>query len=117
MKALLPALLFAWTLHAGAHPGGHGPGGDPIDQKDASMAAEQVVQLLVRDNKLAATWAQRQLMEAKLEQTSYGPIWIVGYRNPGEADANRRELFVVFDEAGNYLGASFTRPPTPSQGR
>ncbi len=107
LRACLAVLFAASCLHAFAHPGGHG-NEDPIDQKQAASAGEQVVQALLREKRLTASWSQRQLQDAKLEQTPYGPVWVVSYRNPAEKDARKQMVYVLLDDAGNYLGAGHT---------
>lgn len=101
-------LIAVASAHALGHPGGHGPGGDPIDQKDASSVAEDVVQVLLKEKRLTASWGKRQLLGAKLETTAYGPVWVISYRNPAEPDAGKQMLYVLLDDVGNYLGAGHT---------
>ena len=86
-----------------AHPNHGGP---PIKREDVPVLGERLMKLLVQDKKLAASWQGRPAKAVSSQNTPDGPVWIVSYENPDEADNAKRVVYVFFDEFGNFIGGN-----------
>jgi hypothetical protein len=101
---LLVMCLAFFSIAAPAHPG-HGDG-RIVETDEVPVLGERVVTLLVQDKRLAPSWSGIPPKEVASRPTSSGPIWVVSYENPSEADKAKRTIYLFFDESGNYLGGN-----------
>ncbi|MBL8508205.1 MAG: hypothetical protein JNM11_07040 [Chitinimonas sp.] len=104
-QTLIGALFAVAAVAAQAH-GNHADA--PISKDGAEVRSGKVIDMLVDAKKLPASWKMTKVKEATSRQTPNGPIWVISYQNPTETDAAKRNLFVFFDETGNYIGANHT---------
>jgi hypothetical protein len=98
------ALFALYLATAAAHPN-HGDG-RAVEKDEVPLLGERVVTLLVQDKRLAPSWRGIPAKEVASRPTSSGPVWVVSYENPREADKAKRTIYLFFDESGNYLGGN-----------
>lgn len=79
---------------------------ETIDGMQATRVANEVVQSLVADKKLADNWKNAKPSAAKTQNTKYGPVWVVDFQNPEEKDASKKILYIFLDEFGNPVAAN-----------
>lgn len=106
----LGSVLAFTALFANAHRDGHDES-QPIGQAQAAARAETIVPMLIKDNKLASSWNQRERREVKSLDTGKGRVWVVRYRNAAEKDTKKRDLYVFVDELGNFVTMNHTGKP------
>lgn len=106
------ALRFAAILSLGlagaafAHPG-HDH--EPVTRAVAEAKAKTVVQAMVRQKLLEASWSARPAAAAELRDDGGGQAeWRVTFRNPAAKVTAKRTLFVFLAEDGGYLTSNHT---------
>lgn len=107
-RILVGIFLVISAASANAHPGGHGSEDNALTEKDASLLAEKVLQALVWDRQLNASWQKRQVVETRSWQGKGQRLWMVSYKNPAENDPKKQMLYVFMDDLGNYLDVNHT---------
>ncbi|MFC4159676.1 DUF6488 family protein [Chitinimonas lacunae] len=109
-KCLIASSVLALTtVTANAH-GSHGSHGDeaPLTKESAATHGNQIVQQLIQDKKLPASWQKLTPSEVTNKQLFKGRMWVITYTNPQEKNAAKKTLYVFIDEFGNYVDANHT---------
>jgi hypothetical protein len=60
----------------------------------------------VKERRLASSWAKRKTTAVKLQKSGHETVWVVGYANPAEKDASKKNLYVFIDSLGNFIDAN-----------
>lgn len=79
---------------------------EPISQPQAATKANNVIQTLVTNRKLDASWSKAQAQETTSQDTPLGKLWVVRYQNPQEKDTAKHVLYIFLDEMGNIVTAN-----------
>jgi uncharacterized membrane protein len=105
LARLAVGLLFA--LSAGlvsGHPN-HGDG-PPVTKEQLPGLGQRAVVALVQAKQLAPSWQGKTAKDVRSAPTPAGLLWIVDYENPAETDQSKRNLYIFFDEFGNFVGGN-----------
>lgn len=110
MKTIKQLLIGAVLLLASGMALSHDDHGEdaPITKEVAAARGEMIVGALVEDKKLASSWQQKKQKEVASKVTPGGALWVVSFNNPAEKDKAKRTLYILLDDAGNYIGANHT---------
>lgn len=76
---------------------------DPITEQQASAKADKVLQSLLANQKLDATWKEVKVSSVTTQDAPYGKVWVVSYQNSKEKEESKKTLYVFLDEMGNPL--------------
>jgi hypothetical protein len=80
----------------------------PITREVAAARGEMIIGALVEDKKLASSWQQKKLKDVASKVTPAGALWIISFLNPAEKDKGKQTIYILLDDAGNYVGANHT---------
>lgn len=110
MKTFKQSLIGALLLMVSGLGFGHGNHMDeePITKEVAAARSEMILGALIEDKKLASSWRQKKLKDVASKVTPAGALWIVSYENPAEKDKAKQTIYILLDDAGNYIGANHT---------
>ena len=108
---LLCGLLLAVQTHAGAgHDHGHGEAHDhalpAINSEKATKNALELIQRLVKKEKLPKSWLQAKAIKTEKKTYKKGPEWVVLYRNEAIKDVKKQNLYVFYSLKGQYIAAN-----------
>ncbi len=108
---ILCGLLFTLQANAGAgHDHDHGEAHDhalpAITGEKATQNALQLIQRLVKKEKLANSWLQAKAIKTEKKTYKKGPEWVVLYRNEAIKDVKKQNLFVFYSLTGQYIAAN-----------
>jgi hypothetical protein len=107
-QSLLGAVLSVVVVSANAH-GDHDHNNDsPINKENALIISNNALGQLIDSKKLAKTWMFKKLKTVTTQETANGKVWVISYENSSEKSENRRVIYVLIDEVGNYLGSNYT---------
>jgi hypothetical protein len=89
---------------ASGHPN-HGDG-PPVTKGELPALGQRVMVALVEAKQLAPSWQGKVAKDVRSEQTQFGLVWILSYENPAETDQAKRNVYIFFDEFGNFIGGN-----------
>ena len=101
--------LFATPALAGSgHEHGHGHSHGPVNAHTAANRAAIVVNKLVEDGKVDASW--RGIKPTSVEQKTYEgqKEWVITFKNDKVKDKSKQTLYLFFSLDGNYIAANYT---------
>lgn len=78
----------------------------PIEKNVAIEKANEVIAKAVNQQKLAPSWKEAKMEEAKTNDIDEGQ-WVIKYSNPKITD-NNKELFVFLTLDGKYIAMNHT---------
>lgn len=118
MQRLIMILFFLSAVSTtgsyahGPEGAGHGPKAE-ITESQASAKATQLVAAIVKEGKLDASWSRVQPSEVRKKNFKDKNLkdrieWVITFKNPGEKDMAKQNLYVFFSLYGNYLGNNHT---------
>ena len=81
-----------------------------IDQTQAETASAILIHNLVGQEKLAASWSDSTVAKTTQQSTPQGKVWVIEYTNSSIADKRMQTLYVVLDELGNPVSATYEKP-------
>jgi Family of unknown function (DUF6488) len=103
---LVAALAVVSTSPVVAHEG-HDHDEDLTDKQVAQIAAKALPSV-IQSKKLSSAWSKAQRQEVTAESINDKVVWVVSYKNPdGKADGGS-DLYLYFDDLGNYVDANQT---------
>ncbi len=110
MKTIRPTLVGAIFMLASGMALSHGnhPEEAPITREAAAARGEMIVGTLVEDRKLASSWRQKKPKDVASRATPAGALWVISFHNPAEKEKAKQTLYILLDDAGNYVGANHT---------
>ena len=103
--------LFGTPALAGSgheHGNGHGHSHGPVDAHTVANRASIVVNKLVEDEKIDASWSGTK--PASVEQKTYSgqKEWVITFKNDKVKDKSKQALYLFFSLNGNYIAANYT---------
>ena len=98
------------SLPAWADPGGscHFHGSKPATPETVTGCATQRKALLIKQNKLDASWDKATASAPLQVDGKKGKEWKLTFLNPAAADKSKQTLYMFFTLPGNFIAANFT---------
>ena len=88
-----------------AHPEHDGP---PMQRKSMGQYAKDAVIKLITQAKLDASWSKVEPLKSETRVRGGRQQWVVTFRNDPIKNANKRMLYVVLTQGGDYISSSLT---------
>ena len=114
----LTTLLFGFILSLSAfsaiagsghdHDHGHSHSYTPVSQDKAGTNASEIVEALVKRNKLDKSWNAITPSSVEKKTIEDNPEWIAIFVNEQISDPAKRKLYVFLTLGGDYIAANFT---------
>jgi hypothetical protein len=103
---LVAALGVTSTFPAVAHEGHDHD--EELTDKQVAQLATKALPSVIQSKKLSTAWSKAQRQDVTAESVNDKVIWVVSYKNPdGKADGGSN-LYLFFDDLGNYVDANQT---------
>jgi len=112
--ALVTALVASTSLFAGSghshgeHGHSHAQEQKAVSEADIKEIALEKVNSLVRQKKIAKSWANSPVDKLEISKVNYKKDLVVSFKNAKVADKSRQTLYVFVSKSGMIKGANYT---------
>lgn len=99
----------ALPMPAAAHPNhDHDTPQTPITGEQARSQSKAVVAKMAQMKIVPESWLAIEPETSELRTRDGSDEWVTVFKNPAIADTEKRVLYVVFSDVGEYIAANFT---------
>lgn len=113
---LIAALVASTSLYAGSghshaghdHSHGHSHEQKAVSEDNIKEIAKQKVNSLVKQKKIAKSWASSSVERIEVSKLNYKKDLVVSFKNAKIKDKSRQTLYVFVSKSGMIKGANYT---------
>lgn len=114
MKKPFIILLLMFTTNLFAHGDHSNEGtvfsqiGMPIQAPQAKEFSLYVIVQAIKAGRLAESWMDAKIIDAKQREVDQSKDWVVSINNPAEQHEEKRTIYIFLDAFGNPYNINFT---------